>query len=210
MRLTPRDRLFVLTGAGISTESGLATFRGSGGLWNGYRVEEVATPEAWESNSALVWNFYSQRRRDAAAALPNKAHLALAQIGAATRRPLLPLHPERRRPARTRRLPPPPPHARLSLSITLHSLQPALSRHRPLHHRRQSSCLRQLRRSCPPPHRLVRRDPPGHGRNLPRTQSSHRSSCRRNLRLCLPRRRVRRYSQSAANPHHLRRSRIAH
>jgi NAD-dependent deacetylase len=79
MRLTPRDRLFVLTGAGISAESGLATFRGSGGLWNGYRVEEVATPEAWEANPALVWNFYSQRRRDAAAALPNKAHLALAQ-----------------------------------------------------------------------------------------------------------------------------------
>jgi NAD-dependent SIR2 family protein deacetylase len=47
MRLTPQDRLFVLTGAGISAESGLATFRGSGGLWNGHRVEDVATPEAW-------------------------------------------------------------------------------------------------------------------------------------------------------------------
>ena len=50
MRLTSKDRLFVLTGAGVSAESGLATFRGSGGLWNGYRVEDVATPEAWEAD----------------------------------------------------------------------------------------------------------------------------------------------------------------
>jgi NAD-dependent deacetylase len=80
MQLSPQDRLFVLTGAGISAESGLATFRGSGGLWNGYRVEEVATPEAWEANPELVWRFYSMRRRDALAAQPNAAHLALAQI----------------------------------------------------------------------------------------------------------------------------------
>jgi NAD-dependent deacetylase len=74
------QRLFVLTGAGISAESGLATFRGSGGLWNGYRVEEVATPEAWDANPALVWSFYSMRRRDALAAQPNPAHHALAAI----------------------------------------------------------------------------------------------------------------------------------
>jgi NAD-dependent deacetylase len=74
------DRLFVLTGAGVSAESGLATFRGSGGLWNGYRVEEVATPEAWHANPELVWNFYSMRRREALAAQPNAAHLALARI----------------------------------------------------------------------------------------------------------------------------------
>jgi len=80
MRLSPQDRLFVLTGAGISAESGLATFRGSGGLWNGHRVEEVATPEAWDADPALVWRFYSQRRRDALAAQPNAAHKALAQI----------------------------------------------------------------------------------------------------------------------------------
>jgi NAD-dependent deacetylase len=80
MRLTLQDRLFVLTGAGISAESGLATFRGSGGLWNGYRVEEVATPEAWEADPELVWRFYSMRRRDALAAQPNAAHLALARI----------------------------------------------------------------------------------------------------------------------------------
>jgi NAD-dependent deacetylase len=80
MHLTQDDRLFVLTGAGISAESGLATFRGSGGLWNGYRVEEVATPEAWQANPKLVWQFYSMRRRDALAARPNAAHGALAEI----------------------------------------------------------------------------------------------------------------------------------
>src|SRR5580698_11100157 len=79
MNLTQQDRLFVLTGAGISAESGLATFRGSGGLWNGYRVEEVATSEAWETDPELVWRFYSMRRRDALAAEPNAAHLALAK-----------------------------------------------------------------------------------------------------------------------------------
>jgi NAD-dependent protein deacetylase/lipoamidase len=80
MHLAAHDRLFVLTGAGISAESGLATFRGSGGLWNGHRVEEVATPEAWEANPLLVWRFYSMRRRDALAAQPNAAHRALAGI----------------------------------------------------------------------------------------------------------------------------------
>lgn len=80
MRFGPEDRLFVLTGAGVSAESGLATFRGSGGLWNGYRVEEVATPEAWQADPELVWRFYSMRRRDAMAAEPNAAHLALAAI----------------------------------------------------------------------------------------------------------------------------------
>jgi NAD-dependent deacetylase len=80
MRFTGDDRLFVLTGAGISAESGLATFRGSGGLWNGYRVEEVATPEAWHTNPELVWRFYSMRRRDALAAQPNAAHRALAAV----------------------------------------------------------------------------------------------------------------------------------
>jgi NAD-dependent deacetylase len=80
MHLTSTDRLFVLTGAGISAESGLATFRGSGGLWSGHRVEDVATPEAWQANPAFVWNFYSMRRRNALAAQPNAAHIALAHI----------------------------------------------------------------------------------------------------------------------------------
>lgn len=80
MIVTQQDRLFVLTGAGVSAESGLATFRGSGGLWNGYRVEQVATPDAWHADPELVWRFYSMRRRDALAAQPNAAHLALAKI----------------------------------------------------------------------------------------------------------------------------------
>jgi NAD-dependent deacetylase len=80
MLLAQHDSLFVLTGAGISAESGLATFRGSGGLWNGYRIEEVATPEAWQADPELVWRFYSMRRRDASAAQPNAAHAALAEI----------------------------------------------------------------------------------------------------------------------------------
>jgi NAD-dependent deacetylase len=78
--LTLQDRLFILTGAGVSAESGLATFRGSGGLWNGYRVDQVATPEAWQADPELVWRFYSMRRRDALAAQPNAAHLALAKL----------------------------------------------------------------------------------------------------------------------------------
>src|SRR5258708_7740467 len=65
MRLTPQDRLFVLTGAGISAESGLATFRGSGGLWDGHLVEDVATPEPWQPDPAFVCGFYSARPRPA-------------------------------------------------------------------------------------------------------------------------------------------------
>jgi NAD-dependent deacetylase len=80
MMLSVHDRVFVLTGAGISAESGLATFRGSGGLWNGYSVEQVATPEAWAADPSLVWQFYSMRRRDALEAKPNAAHFALAAL----------------------------------------------------------------------------------------------------------------------------------
>ncbi len=74
----PRDRLFILTGAGISAESGIPTFRGAGGLWRTYRIEEVASPYAWARDPQLVWEFYSMRRRVAAKARPNPAHLALA------------------------------------------------------------------------------------------------------------------------------------
>ncbi len=80
IRIGHDDRLFVLTGAGISAESGLATFRGAGGLWHGHRVEEVASPEAWERDPELVWNFYSMRRKGALAVKPNPAHLALAEL----------------------------------------------------------------------------------------------------------------------------------
>lgn len=70
----------VFTGAGISAESGLQTFRGAGGLWEGYRVEEVATPEAFQRNPELVLRFYNERRRKIREALPNPAHYALAQL----------------------------------------------------------------------------------------------------------------------------------
>lgn len=73
-------KLVVLTGAGISAESGLRTFRDSDGLWENYRVEDVATPEAWQRDPGLVLRFYNERRRDAAKAGPNAAHLALADL----------------------------------------------------------------------------------------------------------------------------------
>lgn len=70
----------VLTGAGVSAESGLRTFRDSDGLWEGYNVEDVATPRAWRANQQMVLDFYNQRRRDIAAAKPNRAHYILAEL----------------------------------------------------------------------------------------------------------------------------------
>jgi NAD-dependent deacetylase len=75
-----KPSLVVLTGAGISAESGLKTFRDSDGLWEGYNVYEVATPEGWAKNPALVLDFYNQRRRDVRAASPNAAHTGLAEL----------------------------------------------------------------------------------------------------------------------------------
>lgn len=69
----------------MSAESGIPTFRGAGGLWRNYRIEEVASPEAWERDPRLVWEFYSMRRRVAAAAKPNPAHFALAQLAGSLR-----------------------------------------------------------------------------------------------------------------------------
>jgi len=80
--ISPSDRVFVLTGAGISAESGLPTFRASDGLWAGHNVEEICTPEALRRNPALVWDFYSKRRADCARAAPNPAHIALAELEA--------------------------------------------------------------------------------------------------------------------------------
>lgn len=79
------DRVFVLTGAGISAESGLATFRASDGLWAGHRVQDVCTPEALENNPELVWKFYSERRAQCARAEPNAAHRSLADLEAKLR-----------------------------------------------------------------------------------------------------------------------------
>jgi NAD-dependent protein deacetylase/lipoamidase len=74
------DRLFVLTGAGISAESGIPTFRGQDGLWEGHRLEDVATPQAFARDSELVWRFYSMRRSVAAGCKPNAGHIALAKL----------------------------------------------------------------------------------------------------------------------------------
>lgn len=73
-------KIVILTGAGISAESGLKTFRDDGGLWEGHRVEDVATPEAFGRNAALVHQFYNQRRRDLATVAPNAAHRSLGQL----------------------------------------------------------------------------------------------------------------------------------
>jgi NAD-dependent deacetylase len=76
------DRVFVLTGAGISAESGLPTFRADDGLWAGYRIEDVCTPDAWRRDPAAVWAFYSARRAQGQNANPNPAHIALAELEA--------------------------------------------------------------------------------------------------------------------------------
>jgi NAD-dependent deacetylase len=76
----PKTRVFVLTGAGISAESGVRTFRDSNGLWEQYRFEEVASPEGWAKDAALVWRFYSQRRAQVLTVKPNAAHVALAKL----------------------------------------------------------------------------------------------------------------------------------
>ena len=72
-------RLLVLTGAGVSAESGVPTFRDANGLWENHAIEEVATPEGFEANPELVWRFYSERRRKAKTVAPNPGHTALAE-----------------------------------------------------------------------------------------------------------------------------------
>jgi NAD-dependent deacetylase len=77
LTVSPNDRVFVLTGAGVSAESGIPTFRGVRGLWRNYRIEEVASPQAWSRDPRLVWEFC---RHVALAAKPNPAHFALAKL----------------------------------------------------------------------------------------------------------------------------------
>ncbi len=74
------DRIVVLTGAGISAESGVPTFRGDGGLWKSYRAEDLATPQAFARDPRLVWEWYGWRRELVAACKPNAAHLAVARL----------------------------------------------------------------------------------------------------------------------------------
>lgn len=80
LALRPDMSVAVLTGAGISADSGLATFRDSGGLWEQHDIKDVATPEGFRRNPALVWRFYSQRRQQVLAAEPNAAHRSLASL----------------------------------------------------------------------------------------------------------------------------------
>ncbi len=81
LRVGPSDRVFVLTGAGVSAESGIRTFRDAGGLWETYRFEEVASPEGWAAHPEVVWRFYAERRAQALGECePNAAHLALAAL----------------------------------------------------------------------------------------------------------------------------------
>ena len=93
-------RIVFLTGAGISAESGLATFRGSDGLWDGHRVEEVATPEGFDRDADIVHRFYNQRRARLADVMPNAAHRALSVLAA--RHDLTLITQKRRQFARTR------------------------------------------------------------------------------------------------------------
>ncbi len=73
-------KLVVLTGAGISQESGIPTFRDANGLWEGYRVEDVASPEGWQKNPGVVLDFYNQRRKTALEVRPNRGHEILAEL----------------------------------------------------------------------------------------------------------------------------------
>lgn len=79
-RVETASRVLVFTGAGVSRESGLATFRDAGGLWSRYRPEELATPEAFARDPGLVWRWYVERFRRAVAAGPNPAHTAIAKM----------------------------------------------------------------------------------------------------------------------------------
>ncbi|HET6228242.1 MAG TPA: NAD-dependent deacylase [Bacteroidia bacterium] len=75
-----KSKLVVFTGAGISAESGIKTFRDSDGLWEEYNIQDVATPQAWAKNKSLVLDFYNKRRHQVLSAKPNQAHLLLAQL----------------------------------------------------------------------------------------------------------------------------------
>src|ERR1700712_1254862 len=75
-----RKKIVVLSGAGISAESGIPTFRASDGLWENHRIEDVATPEAWLRNPVLVQDFYNQRRKQALSVQPNAGHYALVKL----------------------------------------------------------------------------------------------------------------------------------
>src|ERR1043165_5482697 len=80
IRCRPWERIVVFTGAGVSADSGIPTFRGAGGLWRTFRAEDLATPEAFRRDPALVWEWYEWRRGLIREARPNAAHEALARL----------------------------------------------------------------------------------------------------------------------------------
>jgi NAD-dependent deacetylase len=75
-----KQKIVILSGAGISAESGIQTFRDADGLWEGHDIMEVATPQGWQKNPALVLDFYNQRRKQADSVKPNAAHYALVEL----------------------------------------------------------------------------------------------------------------------------------
>ena len=81
VQVTRSSKVVVLTGAGISAESGIKTFRASDGLWENHAIEDVATPYAWQKNPQLVWQFYQGRRKQLLEVEPNPAHEALVTLG---------------------------------------------------------------------------------------------------------------------------------
>src|SRR5689334_14450586 len=80
LTIGPRTHVLVLTGAGVSAESGVPTFRDAGGLWEGHRFEDVASPDAFRRDPLLVWKFYSMRRAAMEGIVPNPAHVAIAAL----------------------------------------------------------------------------------------------------------------------------------
>tara|TARA_B100000214_G_C23878646_1_gene586199 strand:+ start:320 stop:1036 length:717 start_codon:yes stop_codon:yes gene_type:complete len=80
LQINPNTKVVILTGAGISAESGIKTFRASGGLWENHAIEDVATPNAWMRDPNLVWNFYQGRRKQLLEVKPNPAHNALVDL----------------------------------------------------------------------------------------------------------------------------------
>lgn len=80
MKINSKKKLVVLTGAGISAESGISTFRDSNGLWENHAIEDVATPQAWKKDKALVQRFYNERRKQVLAAQPNEMHFFLKTL----------------------------------------------------------------------------------------------------------------------------------
>ena len=175
----PSQGIVVLTGAGISAESGLPTFRGAGGLWEGHRVEEVATPQAFARDPGLVHRFYNARRaklRDPAIA-PNPAHRALAELERRWPGEFLlvtqnvdDLH-ERAGSRRLIHL-----HGELARALCRPCARSAALAGR---HGRGSVCPQlRRRRAAAAGHRLVRRDALPHGRGLRRVWSAAPSSSR--------------------------------